>query len=215
MLLILFSWLPCIILVIPSVMDNFTGWDCKIGTCGFWSKDARFIWFHNGFILASILTMIVGYVIIWSKARQSTNYLQKLGNNNSYLHFRNGKMIRSILLLILMTGFCNATTLLQTLLDYLWIFGFTRSPALYYLLLNIYQSQFALNFLIYAFKNDQYRKAYLEFWKYLTCQDKSFNNKGHVEKHTKISQKSFWPSKWCRLCKQVQERALKVYVINE
>lgn len=83
---------------------------------------------------------------------------------------RNKKMTRTILMLLAMTIISNLALITLDLLTRILpedLIGKIESPTLYHITNAIYASQFGLNFVIYALKNDQFRKAYKELGKYL------------------------------------------------
>jgi len=179
-LLILLTCIPCIILVIPNVTGLEVGWMCIIGTCDAHYKKSGFSWVYNGFVLVATITMWVNYIIIWREAKKSSRNLERTGSTNStksLLERRNRKMTQTILLLTLVCGCCNMASVINVILNMVIMPlidpNYYEPPACFYIVSSIFEAQFGLNFLIYALKNDQYRSAYIEFWKFATNRNKS------------------------------------------
>lgn len=165
-LLIIMSWLPGMILVIPNLTGFSSGWCCIYGVCDA-TRDMNvpFRKWYIGFKCTSIFLLCVWYFIIWVAVKSSKNAVQKLGNPNNEMDKRNSKISRSILLLLLTTIGCHLYWAVDNLFSVLEIYDPIEFPSNYYVMNTIYESQFSLNFLIYAFKNDEYRRAYIVLWK--------------------------------------------------
>ena len=194
-LLLITPW----ILSLPTLFPYFVkssgvdvGWSCTFGQCGTISSCqqststgacihestwfADFIpWYMFLIVLSSIIIIIICYVFIDRNARMSSVYLKKEGKMSSQIQKRDLKMLKTILLLILSHGICNLPLRFALFYNYI-IPGAHLTLRIWYGLMMIYESQFALNFFIYAGSNEQYRKAYLYYWKYLTCQGAKINN---------------------------------------
>ena len=162
------------------------GWSCTFGICGTISSCQRSTspescydestWIDDFIpiymlvlVLSSIIIITTCYIMINQSAKKSSEPLKKQEHLNKQLKRRDLKMLKTILLLILLHGLCNLP--LRGTTFYNFIFpesSLTLSTE--YVLLMIYQSQYAMNFFIYAGSNEQYRKAYLYAWRYITLQ---------------------------------------------
>ena len=102
-------------------------------------------------------------------------------------------MLKTILLLILSHGICNLPIRFALVFDFL-IPDSIPNLSYWYVYMMIYTSQYAINFFIYAGSNDQYKKAYLEFWKYLSCHDskkQDINNKDELRRMSSTITRAF------------------------
>ena len=103
-----------------------------------------------------------------------------MGSMDQCLQARDRKMTQTILLLTLTSGICNVASVLNIILNSILIPLFNANyyepPVCFYIVNFIFEAQFAVNFLVYALKNDQYRNAYKTFWKFVTLNEHSINN---------------------------------------
>ena len=209
-LLIVCSWLPGIILMIPSLTNFSVGWHCGVGTCDFnYSNELMILWV-DVFLIFSMLVMIFCYLVIWSKARKSKETIEQLNSLETRrksllemaLEIRNKKMTRTILFLILMHICCNLPVVVYNIYytiqleiaeeqSIIAVLPFIHSSAFYYVMNILYGSQSAINFFIYAFTNEHYKTAYIEFWNHLVCKEKRWQE--HYEASIKEKDpKSYW-----------------------
>ena len=212
MIVILCSWIPGIILINPKITTFTSIWMCDVGTCDFAPLDETWWWIFNAVAITSILMMCICYLNILSLAKQSEKTLQKLGNNGNILGARNAKMTRAILLLILMSTFCNLPMLICAILDVVQKTQHNSimddSPVMYHVMNIITESQFALNFLVYGLKHKKNRMAYAEFWKYLVTRSKPSHD--DIETEMGIIRKIFCASKWKCFFKTITENTTEL-----
>ena len=92
-------------------------------------------------------------------------------------------MTRTILFLILMHICCNLPVVVYNIYytiqleiaeeqSFIAVLPFIHSSTFYYVMNILYGSQSAINFFIYAFTNEHYKTAYIEFWNHLVCKEK-------------------------------------------
>ena len=187
--LVVTPWLLSLPTLIPYMLKSShveVGWSCTFGECGTISSCQRSTspeicneassWIDDFIpiymlvlVLSSIIIITICYLLINWNAKQSSEQLKKQEHLNEQLKRRDAKMLKTILLLILLHGFCNLP--LRAASFYNFISPDSKlTLSTQYVLMIIYQSQYAINFFIYAGSNEQYRKAYLYTWRYLTFQ---------------------------------------------
>ena len=131
-----------------------------------------FAWYIFLIVIICLITIIICYILLQRTAQRSSNYLKTMGNVTTELQKREMRMTRTIFLLILSHGICNIPLRFYEGLHFTEAIPETYfSQDIFYVLMIVYQTQFALNFFIYAGSNEQYRKTYLDYWKYLTYRD--------------------------------------------
>ena len=119
-------------------------------------------------IVAMVITML-SYAMIWNKARQSRKNFQKSDMNSVALNHRDMKMTWTILILIVINLICWLPYIIfPVALDFpvddmdINTMG-ERVFILYWILNNIFRSQYAVNFFVYVFRSEQYRNAFYDF----------------------------------------------------
>lgn len=181
-LLVIFMWT---ILVVLQPYGFEVGWDCVTGMCGLMplcnqtkcNEDEIVVLSQTtgpyviAFYSPMFLSSSFSYFIIWKKVRSATVELIRMGNTNIDLHEREVKMTKTILLLVLTNLICTVPPILLLYTE----LGLYIPRNVAYLINIVYNTQYAFNLFIYAVKSDQYRKAYLDYWNYLTCHDKRNN----------------------------------------
>ena len=172
-LLIILTWVPCFVLVIPSLTGFEAGWMCEVGVCDVFYRNIFWDWICTAFILLLTLSMCFLYILILIMARSSTNNIKRIGSVNIKLESRNSKVTQMVLSLISVSVVCNLAVVLIKLEKTLTInmVNSVYSAAVYQLLVSIAETQFACDTLLYAITNDQYRNAYIAFWRWVTCQE--------------------------------------------
>ena len=121
----------------------------------------------------SFVTIVISYVLIWFKVHQSKNSLSNPENNVTHLNNREIRMTLTILILIVLNFVCWIQyTLFHIIVSY-------HSPKsrnasekdnsssekdyiLYAILLSIFETQYASNFVIYVARSEQYRNAFID-----------------------------------------------------
>ena len=191
-LVLVLVWLPGVLSLIPSVKGSDAGWDCRVGQCANWYYSVSDTLYFLIINIISMLTIIICYLLIWRKAHQSTVSITTLGNINIDLQNRESKLTKMILLLVFVSGMCNL--ILVVFIGSLAISSLSAEITIYFVTVSVYESQFALNFFIYALKNDDYRKAYRDYWRYLIRRDEG-NRNVSVPKDTIRFHNSILPSR--------------------
>ena len=189
--LILLSWVPGLIaLLISLIIESHgiePGWNCETGGCGF-IRTCRLsgggvkdglracdsgmgVWrlsYFSTIIVPSCSLLIIGisYVVIWCKVHNSTKYFTDQEQINSSLNDRDIKLSKTILILVVMNFFCwlPYVVLITAAID------LTNEPkpatSKHYIfrviLVNIFESQYALNFFVYVARSEQYRNAFFD-----------------------------------------------------
>ena len=231
-LLLLIPWL----LALPSAMPYFlsssgveAGWNCLLGACSAIStctttacNDDPIIekfsykymsWYFFIIPIMSVLIALAAYIIIWRKVRKSITYLKKTEMDTTELQKSDIKMTRTILLLILVHFICTVPALLIQTLYYMKFIPDSRiTQDILIISTWISDSIIALNFFIYAGSNEQYRNAYIYFWKYFPheCCRK---NKVNVIKTT--TEDSLLPLQMRLIIRQLQRNKTNVYTIDD
>ena len=168
------------------------GWNCETGGCGFirtcrlpdvGKSVKRFkdglracesgmgVWrlsYFSTIIVPSCSLIIIGvsYVVIYCKVHNSTKYFIDQEQINSSLNERDIKLSKTILILVIMNFFCwlPYVVLITAAID------LTNQPQpatskhyiLRVILVNMFESQYALNFFVYVARSEQYRNAFLD-----------------------------------------------------
>jgi len=176
--LVIFSWIPGFILILKEPFGYITRWVCEVGTCDF-SYDEVVGWYsYYSFVVVTIPALCVWYLVIWLTSRASKAALQRHGTFNGKskkirrlsVNIRSAKTTRKILLLLSATIIGNIYWIIQALgyLSRQEIFEEVDFKMKAYHPYNtIYEVQFALNFLIYAINNEEYRIAFTELKNYV------------------------------------------------
>ena len=182
-MLLSIPWILSIPTMLPYLVKSSgveVGWSCTFGMCNTISTCQRstsdntcivesnllsnFIPFYMlAIVLSSIIIIITCYILINQKARRSSVGLKKGGHTAKQIKRRDTKMLRTILLLILCHGICNLPMRIALICDFV-IQDSKLNLATWYVLVMIYQSQYAINFFIYAGSNEQYRKKFMAYW---------------------------------------------------
>ena len=196
-LLIFLSWFPGILSLPFLTVMKFhgtvvSGWDCRYGACGFIQSyeyglnhtSARddektvyhelwnIMYFYTLLIpLFSITTMLVSYILIWSKVHKSTKFLVGTDSMIQILNEREAKMTKAISILMFCSFLCWLPLPVLNLVflkfekkdDFDTTDDFTSSSYLLYVIIqSVFVSQYALNFFIYISRSDQFRDAFLD-----------------------------------------------------
>ena len=196
-LLIFLSWFPGILSLPFLTVMKFhgtvvSGWDCRYGACGFIQSyeyglnhtSARddektvyhelwnIMYFYTLLIpLFSITTMLVSYILIWSKVHKSTKFLVGTDSMIQILNEREAKMTKAISILMFCSFLCWLPLPVLNLVflkfekkdDFDDSDDFTSSHYLLYVIIqSVFVSQYALNFFIYISRSDQFRDAFLD-----------------------------------------------------
>jgi hypothetical protein len=206
-MLLSLPWILSLPTMLPYLVKSSgveVGWSCTFGMCGTISSCQRstsddtcnvesswlsdFIPFYMlVIVITSIIIIISSYIAINRNARRSSDELKKGGHTAKQIKRRDTKMLRTILLLILCHGICNVPMRLALVCNFVIGSGSKLNLATWYLLVMVYQSQYAINFFIYAGSNKQYRKAYSGYWKYLTCSDSKMHDINNKEQLHRMS----------------------------
>ena len=183
-----------IALMISFIIQSYgisAGWQCETGGCGFIhacnkyenisiheSLESRIfencnegmdIWRLSYYSTIGVPTVSLGiivlsYLVIWYKVRQSTKYFTNTQDGpTESLNQRDLRMTQTILLLIMLsfTFWLPYGVLINTALD------LTNHPkpstAIQYVikivLVSVFESQYAINYFIYVARHEQYRNA--------------------------------------------------------
>ena len=168
------------------------GWNCETGGCGFIRtcrlpdgedidgtirnglracESGMGVWrlsYFSTIIVPSCSLIIIGisYVVIYCKVHNSTKYFIGREQMNSSLNDRDIKLSKTILILVIMNFFCwlPYVVLITAAID------LTNEPQpatskhyiLRVILVNMFESQYALNFFVYVARSEQYRNAFLD-----------------------------------------------------
>ena len=121
----------------------------------------------------SLATIAVSYFLLRRKARFTSVYIKTCENISAQVEKREKKMTRTILILLLSHIVCNVPMLL---FQGVYFSTLHLNANTWYVVMIIYESQFSLNFFIYAGSNEQYRLGYRECWNYCICQNNCVYN---------------------------------------
>ena len=119
-------------------------------------------------IIAIFITMI-SYAMIWNKVRQSRRHFLQSDSCNVIFSHREIRMTWTILILIIINVVCWLPYIIFPLaldfpIDDMDINTMDEGRfVLYWILNNIFRSQYALNFFVYVFRSEQYRNAFYDF----------------------------------------------------
>ena len=147
-------------------------------------------------IIAIFITMIC-YASIWNKVRHSRRLFLQNDMYNEALNHRDIKMTWTILILIIINVFCWIPYIIFPLaldfpIDEMDINKMDEGRyILYWILNNIFRSQYAINFFVYVFRSEQYRNAFYDFLG-LFCEKPVFRNEtfhDQIEMRNRISKK--------------------------
>ena len=168
-LLLITPWLLSLPTVLPYMIKSSNvevGWSCTFGLCGTISSCQRSTspdscyeessWIDDFIpiymlvlVLSSIIIITTCYVLINQNARRSSEQLKKQEHLIQQLKKRDLKMLKTILLLILLHGLCNLPLRSASFYNFIFQESNLNLPTEYVLMM-IYQSQYAINFFIYA-----------------------------------------------------------------
>jgi len=164
--LVLVVWLYGFCMILPSLLgaSGKFGYNRFLGKCDFMSntddvKDNPNNFFYAiGFFLPFCI-LTASYYLIYRKSKSSSKYLKSLSHENKQqLESRDGRLT----LMILSVSGCFVIFVgpiaMVNIIDHQveapkWHLGFFM----------VYWLQYTLNFIIYALRNEQYRKAYKYF----------------------------------------------------
>ena len=114
----------------------------------------------------SLIIIGISYVVIYCKVHSSTKYFIGREQMNSSMNDRDIKLSKTILILVIMNFFCwlPYVVLITAAID------LTNEPqpatskhyVLRVILVNMFESQYALNFFVYVARSEQYRNAFLD-----------------------------------------------------
>ena len=225
--ILVLSWLPSmpfiLLYIIPSV-ELDAGWNCAAMKCTLLPANPDtyqnglnvingLLWYEAALSVLFIGTICISYIIIWRWARNETMYLKQSANNISHIRTREIKMTRTILSLIVFHGICSVPFLFYNELYLSSNNIITKNDAtgaIYYVLQALYNSQFCLNFVIYAGSNEQYRKAYIGCMKCFFCSKHQMASKESELNILKGGNTSV-SSRWSQLMRQISGNQNKMF----
>ncbi|XP_023331522.1 protein trapped in endoderm-1 isoform X2 [Eurytemora carolleeae] len=170
-LVVLSIWVYAALLVSPSFFNIYGqfGYNRKMGKCDFLElneNDPHVLFYTVGF-LVPLCILLVSYAIIWRMSRESSKFLKTLtAENKIQLDSRDHRLTIMILLVCGCYVIFVGPIALINVLDYN-----AEKPEIHLVFFLLYWLQYSFNFVVYALRNEQYRKAYKFFlshvWK--TC----------------------------------------------
>ena len=186
------SLLTLLHLMIIQVHGIEAGWNCETGGCGFvrscklyentklftdvahrftQCNDGTDIWRLTYFSticvpICSLIVIIVSYLVIWYKVHQSTKHFQHdTREMATRLNQRDIKMTRTVLILVVLNFLFWLPYGILTLTSTLTSKPSPSTAEIYILKIisvNIFESQYAINFFIYVARSEQYRNSFLD-----------------------------------------------------
>ncbi|XP_059083231.1 protein trapped in endoderm-1-like [Tigriopus californicus] len=163
--IIIAIWFYAFLMILPAVTEHFGkfGYNCMVGKCDFISQvdeaiEPHVFFYAIGFGIPCFV-ILISYCVIWCYAKNSAKYLRKTSEENRRnVLQREYNMTCTLFLICLCYLVFVAPIAIVNIID-----PTAQNPQLHLAFFCVYWFQYSLNFLIYAARCEQYRRAYFFF----------------------------------------------------